>query len=136
MSGHPLIFPLNINYFVRGYVLFAGEIDRAKLGAVVFADIEKRRAINKITHPLIYSEIRYQVFKYLLKGSVWKFIFCHRYCINGIYVLLNSSFCWFFYSGILKSLLYHDILKSEWLFIFKLPIYWSARCFEACFFFK
>ncbi|XP_037800029.1 dephospho-CoA kinase-like [Penaeus monodon] len=49
--------------------LESGEIDRAKLGAVVFADIEKRRAINKITHPLIYSEIRYQVFKYLLKGE-------------------------------------------------------------------
>ncbi|XP_063600154.1 dephospho-CoA kinase-like [Penaeus indicus] len=47
----------------------SGEIDRAKLGAVVFADVEKRRAINKITHPLIYSEIRSQVFKHLLKGE-------------------------------------------------------------------
>ncbi|XP_042880028.1 dephospho-CoA kinase-like [Penaeus japonicus] len=55
--------------FGEEILLESGEIDRAKLGAVVFSDIEKRRAINKITHPLIYSEIRSQIFKYLLKGE-------------------------------------------------------------------
>lgn len=45
-----------------------GELDREKLGKVIFSDMEKRRAINKITHPEIYSEIRWQILRYLLKG--------------------------------------------------------------------
>ncbi|XP_068215594.1 dephospho-CoA kinase [Palaemon carinicauda] len=49
--------------------LDSGEIDRPKLGAIVFSDIEKRRALNKITHPDIYSEIRGQVFKHFLRGE-------------------------------------------------------------------
>jgi len=32
-------------------------IDRDKLGAVVFADVEKRKLINKLTHPRIFRKI-------------------------------------------------------------------------------
>ncbi|XP_045616933.2 dephospho-CoA kinase [Procambarus clarkii] len=49
--------------------LDSGEIDREKLSKVVFSDAEKRKTINKITHPEIYSEIRRQVFRFLLKGE-------------------------------------------------------------------
>ncbi|XP_064098003.1 dephospho-CoA kinase-like [Macrobrachium nipponense] len=49
--------------------LDSGEIDRPKLGAIVFSDAEKRRALNKITHPDIYSEIRGQVLKHFLRGE-------------------------------------------------------------------
>lgn len=49
--------------------LDSGEIDRTKLGAIVFSDAQKRRALNKITHPDIYSEIRGQVLKHLLRGE-------------------------------------------------------------------
>lgn len=50
--------------------LDSGDIDREKLGKIVFSDKEKRRTINKITHPEIYGEIRRQVFHYFLKGYV------------------------------------------------------------------
>ncbi|XP_071538363.1 dephospho-CoA kinase [Panulirus ornatus] len=49
--------------------LDSGDIDREKLGKIVFSDKEKRRTINKITHPEIYGEIRRQVFHYFLKGE-------------------------------------------------------------------
>lgn len=49
--------------------LESGELNREKLGVVIFSDAEKRRAINKITHPEIYAEIRRQVFRYFLKGE-------------------------------------------------------------------
>lgn len=32
-----------------------GELDRAKLGSVVFADPEKRRLLNSIVHPLVFE---------------------------------------------------------------------------------
>ena len=32
-----------------------GEIDRAKLGAIVFADAEKRLLLNSIVHPLVFD---------------------------------------------------------------------------------
>ncbi|KAK7069315.1 hypothetical protein SK128_010248 [Halocaridina rubra] len=50
-------------------VLDSGELDREKLGSIVFSNAEKRRAINKITHPEIYAEIRRQVFRHFLNGE-------------------------------------------------------------------
>ncbi|XP_076040709.1 dephospho-CoA kinase [Oratosquilla oratoria] len=50
-------------------LLETGEIDRPKLGSIVFNDAEKRRTINKITHPEIYGEIRRKVLHYLLQGE-------------------------------------------------------------------
>ncbi|XP_045127747.1 dephospho-CoA kinase-like [Portunus trituberculatus] len=47
----------------------SGEVNRERLGQVVFADMEKRRIINKITHPEIYREIQWQVIHYLCKGE-------------------------------------------------------------------
>jgi dephospho-CoA kinase len=38
-----------------------GVIDRDKLGAVVFADAEKRKLINKLTHPRIFRKIIHAV---------------------------------------------------------------------------
>ncbi|KAG7158443.1 Dephospho-CoA kinase domain-containing protein-like [Homarus americanus] len=49
--------------------LESGELDRPKLSSLVFTDAEKRKTINKITHPEIYGEIRRQVFRYFLKGE-------------------------------------------------------------------
>ncbi|RLA71352.1 MAG: dephospho-CoA kinase [Epsilonproteobacteria bacterium] len=34
-----------------------GKVDRIKLGALVFADPEKRKALESLLHPLIYDEI-------------------------------------------------------------------------------
>ncbi|XP_034938164.1 dephospho-CoA kinase [Chelonus insularis] len=45
-----------------------GQIDRVKLGDLIFKDIEKRRKLNAITHPEIYREMGWQAFKYFLRG--------------------------------------------------------------------
>lgn len=47
---------------------FAGELDRGKLGAIIFTDERKRKLVNSITHPKIYAEMRRQVFQLFLKG--------------------------------------------------------------------
>lgn len=47
----------------------SGEINRERLGQIVFSDVEKRRIINKITHPEIYREIQWQVLSHFLRGE-------------------------------------------------------------------
>uniref|UniRef100_A0A0A9Y3C7 Dephospho-CoA kinase domain-containing protein n=1 Tax=Lygus hesperus TaxID=30085 RepID=A0A0A9Y3C7_LYGHE len=45
-----------------------GEIDRQRLGQIVFEDVEKRRKLNHIVHPEIYKEIFWVVCGYFFKG--------------------------------------------------------------------
>lgn len=47
----------------------SGELNREKLGQLVFSDAEKRRIINKITHPEIYREIKWQIVRHFFKGE-------------------------------------------------------------------
>lgn len=44
------------------------ELDRSKLGDLIFNDVEKRKKLNAITHPDIYRQIYWQTLKYLLQG--------------------------------------------------------------------
>ncbi|KAL2725359.1 dephospho-CoA kinase domain-containing protein [Vespula squamosa] len=44
------------------------QLDRAKLGDIIFNDVEKRKKLNAITHPDIYREIYWQTFKYFIQG--------------------------------------------------------------------
>ena len=46
-----------------------GNIDRPKLGAIVFSDVTKRRQLNAITHPLIRREMMKQIFTAFFTGS-------------------------------------------------------------------
>lgn len=55
--------------FGEDYFLESGEIDRPKLNAAIFADNENRQKINEITHPEIFSAIKWEVVKYCLKGE-------------------------------------------------------------------
>lgn len=48
--------------------LDTNELDRTKLGDIIFNDVEKRKKLNAITHPEIYREIYWQTFKYFLQG--------------------------------------------------------------------
>jgi dephospho-CoA kinase len=50
-----------VETFGRGVVAPDGTIDRKKLGAVVFADAERRAALNAIVHPLIFGEIMREI---------------------------------------------------------------------------
>jgi dephospho-CoA kinase len=47
--------------FGRAIVGPDGTIDRKRLGAVVFADAEKRATLNGIVHPLIFQEIMREI---------------------------------------------------------------------------
>lgn len=47
--------------FGRGVLTLTGALDREKLGALVFADAEKRAMLNGILHPLIAAESMRQI---------------------------------------------------------------------------
>ncbi len=50
-----------VETFGRSIVAPDGTIDRKKLGAIVFADAERRAALNAIVHPLIFGEIMREI---------------------------------------------------------------------------
>jgi len=47
--------------FGRDYVRPDGDLDRAKLGALVFHDPAARRKLNDIIHPLVFAQLRRQM---------------------------------------------------------------------------
>lgn len=59
------------------------EIDRAKLGDLIYNDVEKRKKLNAITHPDIYREIYWQTFKYLLQG--------HQFIVMDLPLLFETG---------------------------------------------
>jgi dephospho-CoA kinase len=44
-------------------------LNRDKLGQIIFDDVEKRRMLNKITHPKIHFQIYKQIFKFFILGK-------------------------------------------------------------------
>ncbi|KAE8575398.1 hypothetical protein XENTR_v10003821 [Xenopus tropicalis] len=54
-----------VQHFGDGVLLVSGELDREKLGAIIFSDPEKRCIINSITHPQIRRE--------MLRQTLWYF---------------------------------------------------------------
>lgn len=61
-----------VQNFGRDILLPNEEIDREKLGKLVFGDNVKRRVLNKCTHPAIYSFIWWALLKYFVKGEFCK----------------------------------------------------------------
>jgi len=57
--------------FGRDILLPNEEIDREKLGKIVFGDYAKRRVLNKCTHPAIYRSILWALLKYFVKGEIF-----------------------------------------------------------------
>jgi len=59
-----------VREFGAGILLKDGSIDRKALGRLIFADAEKRRRLNEITHPRIRAQIRQEVeaFKHVPAG--------------------------------------------------------------------
>ena len=45
-------------------------LDRKRLAEIIFNDEEKRRTLNRITHPYIQKKMMFQLLKYFLKGVV------------------------------------------------------------------
>ena len=52
-----------------------GDLDRGKLGALIFEDETKRKAVNKITHPRIYARMRRQILGHFLNGGFFFTLF-------------------------------------------------------------
>lgn len=46
-----------------------GTLNRDKLGTFVFDDVEKRRILNRLTHPVIHRTIYLEVIKCFFRGS-------------------------------------------------------------------
>ena len=58
-----------VGHFGLEVLLDNNEINRSKLGEIVFSDREKRLLLNTCTHPYITKEILLQIVKNFLKGS-------------------------------------------------------------------
>ncbi|CAI0422421.1 unnamed protein product, partial [Linum tenue] len=58
-----------VDAFGEDILLPNGEVDRAKLGQIVFSDPGKRQLLNRLMAPYISSGIFYEVLKLWLKGN-------------------------------------------------------------------
>lgn len=58
-----------VEYFTQDILLEDGELDRKKLGAIVFSDGEKLRKLNQIVHKHVTREIKRRVEKYSMEDS-------------------------------------------------------------------
>lgn len=59
------------------------QLDRGKLGAIIFADESRRKILNRITHPEIHRLMFWRALRYLLTG--------HRYVIFDIPLLYETN---------------------------------------------
>ncbi|XP_004308544.1 PREDICTED: dephospho-CoA kinase-like isoform X2 [Fragaria vesca subsp. vesca] len=57
-----------VSEFGRGILLPGGEVDRPKLGQIVFSNPEKRQLLNRLLAPYMSSGIFWEVLKLWLKG--------------------------------------------------------------------
>jgi dephospho-CoA kinase len=68
MKGEPAYFKI-IEVFGREILLEDGEIDRQKLGSVIFHQAEKRQMLNEIVHPEVRKRMRDQTEKAKKNGE-------------------------------------------------------------------
>uniref|UniRef100_UPI00398ECC1B dephospho-CoA kinase domain-containing protein isoform X1 n=2 Tax=Pristiophorus japonicus TaxID=55135 RepID=UPI00398ECC1B len=59
------------------------QINREKLGSIIFSDMEKRKLLNSITHPAIHKAMFKQIFKYFIQG--------YRYVILDVPLLFETN---------------------------------------------
>ncbi len=52
-----------VDYFGDHILLANGEIDRARLGKIIFNDPAKRKKLNSIVHPYVFSEMENEISK-------------------------------------------------------------------------
>ncbi|XP_049614919.1 dephospho-CoA kinase domain-containing protein [Syngnathus scovelli] len=71
-----------IFHFGHEVLLESGEIDRQKLGRLIFADEEKRKLLNSITHPEIHKEMLKQILFYFIRG--------YRYVVLDVPLLFEA----------------------------------------------
>ncbi|XP_041478509.1 dephospho-CoA kinase domain-containing protein-like [Lytechinus variegatus] len=80
--GRPAL-ELIVRHFGKSVLQGDGTLDRAKLGSIIFADSEKRKVLNRCTHPYIQRTMLWRVLKSFLSG--------YHYVILDIPLLLDGS---------------------------------------------
>ncbi|KAI0035049.1 CoaE-domain-containing protein, partial [Vararia minispora EC-137] len=73
-----------VREFGTGVLLPDGSLDRPKLGAVVFNDERKRRALNAIVHPAVRYGMLWAVIKCWMRGE--------RVCVLDVPLLIEAGF--------------------------------------------
>uniref|UniRef100_A0AC35TRV6 Dephospho-CoA kinase domain-containing protein n=1 Tax=Rhabditophanes sp. KR3021 TaxID=114890 RepID=A0AC35TRV6_9BILA len=61
-----------------------GELNREKMGELVFRDVESRKLINKITHPAIRKKMYWEILKAFFAG--------HQFVVLDVPLLFESGF--------------------------------------------
>ncbi|CAM6089811.1 unnamed protein product [Calypogeia fissa] len=62
--------------FGKEILLESGEVNRARLGEIVFSDSSKRRQLNKALEPFIAFGIFWEIFKHWIKGTAVVILDC------------------------------------------------------------
>lgn len=70
-----------------------GTLNREQLGNIIFADVDKRKLLNKITHPKIYQEMFWRCLKLMFSG--------HHYVVLDLPLLFESNYMTKFLSKII-----------------------------------
>ncbi|KAJ8264563.1 hypothetical protein GJAV_G00150730 [Gymnothorax javanicus] len=71
-----------VEHFGAEILLENGEIDRQKLGQIVFSCAEKRRVLNSITHPEIHKAMLWQILFLFFRG--------YRYVVLDVPLLFET----------------------------------------------
>lgn len=71
-----------VRHFGAEVLLENGDIDREKLGQLIFADAEKRKVLNSITHPEIHKAMLKLIVLYFLRG--------YRYVVLDVPLLFET----------------------------------------------
>lgn len=74
VEPHSRAYSRIVYHFGPEILLENGQIDRQKLGLLIFASEEKRKLLNSITHPEIHKAMLKEILMYFLKGEKqsWK----------------------------------------------------------------
>ena len=59
-----------VKNFGEDILLPTGDIDRTKLGEIIFSDPQKRRVLNSCTHPAIHRAMMWKMLKLFFQGKV------------------------------------------------------------------
>lgn len=82
VQPHCPAYRLIVKHFGRDILLESGEIDREKLGALIFTNPEKNRLLSTITHP--------EIQKAMIKQVLQHFVLGHRYVILDVPLLFET----------------------------------------------
>ncbi|XP_012674534.1 dephospho-CoA kinase domain-containing protein [Clupea harengus] len=82
VEPHSRAYVLIVKHFGASVLQENGEIDRKKLGQLIFASEDKRRLLNSITHPEIHKAMLKQILLYFLKG--------YRYVVLDVPLLFET----------------------------------------------